>query len=141
MPTPREYMPRRGSFAQQLLVLYEEPTFDHLMHACTLADPDNYEALSQACTNAGLLPTEQVSLVAVHRVWWRTIFNDGLPAALEAEFPVLARLDEEMPEPWMVPLRGQAPPTDLTADELTGCDDRCDCPTCMEAKARRQVEV
>jgi len=120
MPTPRDYMPRRGSFAQQLLVLYEEPTFDHLMHACTVADPDNYEALSRACGAAGLLSVGRISLPAVHQVWVRMIFDDELPEMLEAEFEVLARLDEECEEPWAIPLRGQAPPDDLTADELTG---------------------
>ena len=113
MPTPRDFMPRRGSFARALLALHTEPTFDNLMRAYGCADRINRRALEMASTAANALDGE--SLAITYHAWTYAHHAPRLPAALEAEFEVLARLDEECEEPWAVPLRRAEVPADLSA--------------------------
>ena len=113
-------MPHRGSFARALLALHAEPTFANLMVAYGAADDDNRSALWAAVVCAGVFAGGDLD--TIYASWRMGRWSVQLPEMLEAEFPVLARLDEECEEPWAIPLRGQAPPVDLTADELTGAE-------------------
>ena len=99
-----------GSFAKALVLLYDEPTFDHLMDAYTLADKKNRGRIDIVSYYAGLMPlfpgTTDLDMSSIHELWLKIVGDGGrcLIKPLRDRFTILARLEEDVEAPWEVPL-------------------------------------
>lgn len=116
MPTIREHIKTYGGgFAQRLVALYDDPTFDNLMEAYLKADGANRRAIEQACRAIHIgeiwdevnscYTGEFLPFPQVHNMWLQMNHAGNLRAPLAAQFEAMERLEEEHAEPWKVPLR------------------------------------
>lgn len=102
MPTVRSMIDSHGSFVRALYQLHETPSFNNLMEAYTKADNANRKALKDALRTAGWL--KDLDLDVVHQMWLMSTGGE-IKVALDQEFEMMDRLDEECDEPWNIPLR------------------------------------
>ena len=113
MPTPRES--NHGGFVTKLIDLYDDPTMNTLMEAYTVSDSNNRRAIEAALRDQHIgevwdeskscYTGEFLDFKHVHQMWLQMNHAGNLRAPLADKFELLARLDEEMAEPWRVPLR------------------------------------
>lgn len=116
MPTVREHLKANGGgFVKALLKFHDEPTFDNLMEAYTVADLDNRRALRDAAKKARITEVYDANnscytgvyldLDEVHQMWLKMRWGGEMIEPLHEQFEAMARLDEDVAEPWKVPLR------------------------------------
>ena len=107
MPTLRERIAAGGgSFMRALLVLHDDPTFENLMEAYTVADMTNrgllVDALGQTHIldmydiKVGAYTDRKLDLEEVHQMWLKMRWGGELIRPLESSFIKLAQLDDEV---------------------------------------------
>ena len=103
--TVREIVESRGAFVQALVDYYDHPNdVQKLMEAFALADRENQQALSEACAECNLFPTNGIfSLSALFSFMYNLGHEMWEP--LKKRFEVLARLDDDVDDPYKVPIR------------------------------------
>ena len=100
----RDSISQRGHFARVLVAYFDEPNnFDRLMDVVKIADRPNLYAFEKALEEAGLLPNEPLTLSGIFNVYYG-IGCDMRPF-LQKQFEILNHLDEDVENPFSIPVR------------------------------------
>ena len=104
--TVREIVESRGAFVQALVDYYDHPNdFQKLMEAFALADRENQQALSEACAECNLFPTNGIFSLSALFSFMSNLGYDETREPFKAQFDILAHLDDDVENPFKIPTR------------------------------------
>jgi len=108
MSTIREVLSNRGNFVKLLAKAYDDGSIPSLIEAYGAADIENQSAIESALWDAGVMKpgADELNVRSVfevmQRMYWRT---REIKQALATRFSVLRRIDEEVENPYEIPIR------------------------------------